>query len=267
MLHGVTDQLPPMMPPPGPPPGYASGSSYGSAPVPASPGTPFAAPAPGSPFTAPPGAPYPSTSPVPVPGRNGLAIAALCCGIAGIIPVAAVVGIVLGAVALGQLRHRVQKGTVMAVVGIVLGVRWLGVWVALVVSASNDVPAPSVAPAGVTQHQEVFVDALKAGDCFSGGRKDNVDLVTVIPCTSPHESQAVTTFELPAGPYPGDKAVTTAAEKGCTDKPDPLITDQAYNDLNPTFIYPSDAYTWRGDRRVVCLVEAPKGTTTGTALK
>ena len=68
-------------------------------------------------------------------------------------------------------------------------------------------------------------------------------------------------FELPDEPYPGEDKVIDAAEKGCTDKADPLLTDEAYNDLDPSFIYP-DSYTWRGDRSVLCLVEAPSGTTT-----
>lgn len=272
------------MPPPGPPPGSAESSSTAStspfappsSPPSGSPfaspaGSPFAAPQ-GSPFTSPPAAPHlspyqsPYASPVPTPGHNGLAIAALCCGIAGLFAPAAVVGIVLGIVALGQLRRRVQQGKGMAVAGIVLGALWLLGWVALIVFLPEDAPAPSAAPTTVTQRHEVFVEALKAGDCFSGGRKDAVDLVTVVPCASPHESQVVVTFELPAGPYPGDKAVSAAAEKGCSEKADPLITDKAYDELDPSSISPSDAYTWRGDRTVVCVVEAPSGTTTGSAL-
>jgi hypothetical protein len=76
----------------------------------------------------------------------------------------------------------------------------------------------------------------------------------------------VTIIELPGGPYPGEAKVTSEAEKGCSDKADPLLTDSAYNDLDPSYIYP-DADTWRGDRSVLCLVEAPSGTTKGSALK
>lgn len=213
----------------------------------------------------PPAAPLPY-QPTPMPGSNGLAIAALCCGLVGIVPIAAIVAIVLGIVALNQLHQRIQRGKGMATAGIVLGVLWLLGWVALIVAASTGEPARS--PSGaVTQQSEIFVDDLKAGDCFSGGRKEEVDLVTVIPCASPHESQVVITFELPDGPYPGEDEVVDAAEKGCVDKADPLVTDEAYDHLDPTFIYPSDSFTWRGDRTVVCVVEAPSGTTIGTALK
>ena len=65
---------------------------------------------------------------------------------------------------------------------------------------------------------------------------------------------------------PGEDKVVEAAEKGCTDRGEPLLTDRAFDELEPSFIYP-DSYTWRGDRSIVCVVEAPSGTTTGTALK
>jgi len=295
MLPVVTAELPPPSGPPQPNP------DADELPGPAAAGAPvYAAPPPMMPPGArgpagglPPMGAMPSSGslsfePVPTPGTNGLAIAALCCGIAGILPVAAVVGIVLGIVALGQLRRRIQRGRGLAIAGIVLGALWLVGWVALLVTVPGDAPTtststvasstprPSAAPATSSApsatspspaQTQAYIDEIKAGDCFSGGRTDTPSLVTIIACTAPHESQAVLTFDLPAGRYPGEKAVVAAAEKACTDKADPLITDRAYNELDPSFFYPSDAYSWRGDRTVVCLVEAPKGTTTGTALR
>lgn len=206
-------------------------------------------------------------------GTIGLAIAALCCGLAAFIPIVGVIAIVLGVIALNQLRGTFQGGRGLAIAGIVLGTLgtlfWAGMLVLGVIAATTSEPtATSSSPVAgqVAGQSEVFVDDLEAGDCFSGGKKDQIDLVTAIPCTSPHESQVVTVFELPDEPYPGEDNVIDAAEKGCTDKADPLLTDEAYNDLDPSFIYP-DSYTWRGDRSVLCLVEAPSGTTTGSALK
>ncbi len=296
MLPVVTAELPPPSGPPqpnpdvdAPPPATAPTAPVYAAPPPMMPpGGP--APAAGGlpPMGAMPSSDSLSFRPVPTPGTNGLAIAALCCGIAGILPVAAVVGIVLGFVALGQLRRRIQSGRGLAIAGIVLGALWLVGWVVLLVTVPGDAPtrsasavasttprpsastsaspAPSATSAPPARTQ-AYIDEIKAGDCFSGGRTDTPSLVTIIPCTEPHESQAVLRFDLPAGRFPGEKAVVAAAEKGCTDKADPLITDRAYNELDPSFFYPSDAYSWRGDRAVVCLVEAPKGTTTGTALR
>ncbi len=224
-------------------------------------------PVPTAPGPTAPGPPVPPDR-IPTPGSNGLAIAALCCGLLGIFPLAAIAAIVLGIVALSQLQRRIQRGRGMAIAGIVLGGLWLVGWTAaLIFAASVDQPTPD--PSGaVTRQSGTFVDNLRAGDCFSysGGKGDEVDLVSVVPCASPHEAQVVITFELPDGPYPGEDEVIDAAEKGCTDKADPLLTDRAYENLEPAFFYP-DSFTWRGDRTVTCVIEAPSGTTTGTALK
>ena len=253
MLHRVTDE----MPRPSGPPQAGAGAARPVPPGPVPPG-----PVPPGPV---PPAPMLSYDRTPMPGANGLAIAALCCGLVGLFPIAAIVAVVLGIVALSQLQRRIQRGRGMAIAGIVLGSLWVVGWIVFVVAAVNDAPERDVSGA-VTQQSEVFVDDLKAGDCFSGGKGDDVDLVTAIPCASPHESQVVTTFELPDGAYPGEDAVIDAAEQGCIDKGDPLLTEKAFDELEPTFIYP-DSYTWRGDRSIICVVEASSGTTTGTALK
>lgn len=273
-------------------PSDATQAVYGQDTVPVPQDVPHDAPAHDAPVPPAPAAPAPSpsatdVSALPPPlmpppyapesgqptGTIGLAIAALCCGLAAFIPIVGVIAIVLGVIALNQLRGTFQGGRGLAIAGIVLGTLgtlfWAGMLVLGVIAATTSEPtATSSSPVAgqVAGQSEVFVDDLEAGDCFSGGKKDQIDLVTAIPCTSPHESQVVTVFELPDEPYPGEDNVIDAAEKGCTDKADPLLTDEAYNDLDPSFIYP-DSYTWRGDRSVLCLVEAPSGTTTGSALK
>jgi hypothetical protein len=245
---------PPLLPPVGSAPGPSSTPSGESSAYSAHPALPPTD-----------GLPYQRT---PMPGSNGLAIAALCCGLVGIFPIAAIVAIVLGAVALNQLQSRLQRGRGMAVTGIVLGVLWLLGWVVLFVAAVVTSDPPERNPSGaVTQTTDAYVEDLKAGDCFSGAGRDEVDSVTILPCTSPHESQVVIIFAMPKGPWPGEDKVVAAAEKGCTDKADPLITDRAYDELRPSFIYPQDEYSWRGNREIICVADAPNGTTTGTALR
>jgi hypothetical protein len=262
MLHGVTDELPPPSGPPQPNPDVDS-----SAPVADSSHHATASVVP-PPLMPPPGAGtgWSGTPSTPVPGSNGLAIAALCCGILGIVPLAAVVAIVLGIVALNQLRDRIQRGKGMAIAGLVLGVLWALGWVAFIVAVATDAPARDASGA-VTQSTDAFVEDLKAGDCFSGAGRTEVDSVTIVPCASPHESQVVTIFAMPAGPWPGKDEVVAAAEDGCAEKADPLLTSQAFDDLRPSFIYPQDAFSWRGSREIICTVDAPKGTTTGSALR
>ncbi|KJK12881.1 hypothetical protein UB45_06185 [Terrabacter sp. 28] len=294
MLHGVTDELPPPSGPPQPNPDVdspvrAADSSHPvTAPIPVPPplmpppdgrtgrsGTPGAHVAPGQtdppygiPAAAPPetGDPFTARPRIPVPGSNGLAIAALCCGIFGFVPLAAVVAIVLGIVALNQLRDRIQRGKGMAIAGLALGVLWVLGWVAFIVAVATDAPARNASGA-VTQSSDASVEDLKAGDCFSGAGRTEVDSVTIVPCTSPHESQVVTIFAMPSGPWPGEDKVVAAAEDGCSERADPLLTRQAFDDLRPSFIYPQDAFSWRGSREIICTVDAPKGTTTGSALR
>jgi hypothetical protein len=66
---------------------------------------------------------------VPRPGTNGLAVASLVCSIAGLTPYVgasmAALGIVLGSVALNQIKRAPQAGYGLAVAGIVVGVATL----------------------------------------------------------------------------------------------------------------------------------------------
>jgi Domain of unknown function (DUF4190) len=57
-------------------------------------------------------------------GTNGLAIAALCCGIAQVLagPLAGIPAIILGAVSLRQISQTGEDGRGMAITGLVLGI-------------------------------------------------------------------------------------------------------------------------------------------------
>ncbi len=282
----------PQVPPPAPvgspftAPGPAPDASWGGQPYPG----PTSGDAPGGPGAHPtfPGAPTspPASFPVAVPGQdqrehrpgtNGLAIAALCCGIAGFVPFASVVAIILGIVALNQLKRVVQAGRGMAVAGIVLGALWILGFAALVVFAvatDSSGSGGTGGSGGSTQvasgGRDVTVDELKAGDCFDGGATaDNQDVgdVTVVPCTTAHTSQVITSFELPAGRYPGKDKVIDAAGNGCGDKADPLVREDRMHEVEPSFIYPSDAWSWSRSRTILCTVDATSGKVTGSVLR
>src|SRR4029453_6223192 len=97
-----------------------------------------------------PGLPPPPPPPPPpggphqrMPGaNNGMAIAALCCGIGGflfIIP--AILGIVFGVLAKNQIRdsNGMQRGDGMATADIVLGIVWIALTVILLATGGLDV--------------------------------------------------------------------------------------------------------------------------------
>jgi hypothetical protein len=75
---------------------------------------------------------------VPVTRTNGLAIASLVLGILWLFWLGSLVGLVLGLVALKQIKGRNQGGRGIAIAGVVLSVLWLvGFVVAIIVGASK----------------------------------------------------------------------------------------------------------------------------------
>ncbi|HEX4790192.1 MAG TPA: DUF4190 domain-containing protein [Actinospica sp.] len=113
----------------------APGYGYGPGPVPgAGPGYGYGYPQGGM-----PGAPY--YQPVYARKTNGLAVAALVCGICGFLYlVPAILGIVFGSIAVRQTRREGSDGRGMAIAGIVTGSLWVAlaaVIVILVIATSN----------------------------------------------------------------------------------------------------------------------------------
>ena len=147
---GYGGSVPPTQPPYGAAPYSAAPSggppSYGAAPYGAAPysATPYYAP--GAPY-----APYAQGTPSKT---NGLAIAALVCGIAGfILFIPAVLGIIFGFIARAQIKNSngTQRGEGLALAGIIVGFAWLVVLVLIIVfgnhnNNTNDVINPAGFP-------------------------------------------------------------------------------------------------------------------------
>ncbi|MCC3761906.1 DUF4190 domain-containing protein [Glycomyces sp. TRM65418] len=96
---------------------------------------PYQAPPPYVPYPPYGYAPYRFPPPRPT---NGMAIAAMVCGIVGVCSIVGVLGIIFGMVAKRQIRESGDGGDGMATAGIVLG--WIGVaatlfWIAYYVFA------------------------------------------------------------------------------------------------------------------------------------
>jgi hypothetical protein len=138
-------QLPPP-PPPGysefPPPGDYNpqfNAPYGALPY----GGPYPPP-PGS-YAPPPeyGAPYPTGYgyPAAASGTNSLAIFSLVASVVGLVPfcgfIFSIIGILLGAIAINQIKKTRQSGYGLAVAGIVVGVATLAVGLIITTYAFN----------------------------------------------------------------------------------------------------------------------------------
>ena len=126
---------------------------------PPSPTMPGYPPPPAQPFgSAPyPGAPQPMAGyGHPLPGTDGLAVAALVVGIVGVLVplVGQILAIVLGAVALGRIKRSGRQGRGMAIAGIWLGAAWIVVGVASAIAI----------PVFLNQRHEALHDACANGD-------------------------------------------------------------------------------------------------------
>ncbi|PAZ11756.1 hypothetical protein CLM62_34205 [Streptomyces sp. SA15] len=186
----------------------------------------------------------PYNQPAPV---NGLAIAALVLGILCCLPA---VGLVLGVIALVQIRKRGERGRGMAIAGSVLSSLGLALWVLM------------LATDGVSEFWDGFKDAasssasLKKGECFDSptGLEGSFYDLDEVPCAGEHDGEVFAVVGLPGGVFPGDGEVTRIAEDKCYTLQTSYAMDTwaVPDHVDVYYIVPS-ADSWRtGDREITC---------------
>lgn len=154
----------------------------------------------------------PYNRPAPV---NGLAIVALVFGILCFLPA---VGLVLGIVALAQIRKRGERGKGLAVGGMVMS----SLGVALLVL--------TVATGGASDFWDGFkggmndsartgtVFSLRKGDCFDepGHSSKSVTVhVDKVPCAGSHHAEVIANFAMSGAGYPGRGSLRDVADTKC----------------------------------------------------
>ncbi|MGW3353974.1 DUF4190 domain-containing protein [Streptomyces bungoensis] len=208
---------------------------------------------PQNPYGPPPYQPWaqgysPYNQPAPV---NGLAIASLVLGLLCCLPG---VGLVLGLIALPQIRRRGERGTALAVTGSVLS----GIGLALCVLM--------FATGGASDFWKGFKEgargrasiSLAKGECFDapGGslRGETYD-VDKVPCSGAHDGEVFASFRLGGGGYPGDDWVTGAADKRCYGLQDAYAMDgwAVPGDVDVYYLTPTEDSWSTGDREVTCV--------------
>ncbi|MEU3666555.1 MULTISPECIES: DUF4190 domain-containing protein, partial [Streptomyces] len=251
--------------PPGPP----------SSPEPYPQPGPYGQPGQPAPFGAPQG-----WYPPPAPQKtNALAIVAFVMSLVCALPL---VPLILGIVALSQIRNRGEKGKGFAVAAIVIHcvtIAFYGILLVLGLSgALDDGPAPKRDTSGqVTGSGSSKVSDIRKGDCFNtdGDLAEYQDedggeasfSVRVLPCDQPHEGEAYAVFNLDNGAYPGTEKVTSLAEEKCAGT---LLTDYVGKDPKlseklEVYYYFPQAATWAlGDREVTCFLGDTSGASTGS---
>ncbi|MBV7700756.1 DUF4190 domain-containing protein [Streptomyces sp. TRM70350] len=198
--------------------------------------------------------PYGAWGPYPPPGLppvNGVAIAALVLGILCFLPA---VGLVLGLIALRQIRRKGERGKGMAVTGAALS------------SAGLVLLAVSLSTGAVTAFWEGFKEgardsvivSLDEGECFNspgGSLEGETYDVDVVPCSGRHDGEVFATVALPGGTFPGDDHVTKVADDQCY----ALESDYAMDswalpdDVDVYYLVPTRDSWSLGDREITCI--------------
>ncbi|WP_329413243.1 DUF4190 domain-containing protein [Streptomyces sp. NBC_00704] len=215
------------------------------------------------------GAPYPGWgqgySPYGRPAAvNGLAVAALVLGILCFVPT---VGLVLGVVALAQIRKRGERGKGMAVAGAVLSSVGLALWVL------------ALATGGASDFWQGFKDGAAArsgfslvkGDCFDiPGETFDEEVYDVdeVACSGEHDAEVFATIPLSGSGFPGDDRVGRIADDECFRLRDAYAMDSwALTDEVDVYYLTPTSGSWRaGDREITCVFGPvdDRGTLTGS---
>jgi hypothetical protein len=209
--------------------------------------------------------PYPQYA--PRPPVNGLAIASLVLGIVCCVPP---LGLILGMVALRQIRRKGQRGKGMAVAGTVLSaISTALVAVALATGGFGEVwgefrdGMEEASRSRSTQH-------LRKGDCFNvpGGELERETAsVGVVDCDEEHDAEISGGFTLEKSDRrPGEAAVEPVAERRCQEINDAYVLDPwALPAGAEMYYYMPSKRGWRiGDRTVTCAFADPDGKLKGS---
>ena len=229
---------------------------YGPGPYPPNQAAPYGAPYPvwGQGYT-------PFARPAPV---NGVAIAALVLGLLCFLPA---VGLILGIIALVQIRKRGERGKGMAIAGAVVSTLGLALWVvSLSTSVASDVWDGFKEGAAGT---DSF--SLVRGDCFDvPGQNFDRDVYGVdkVPCSGVHDGEVFGVVPLSGSRYPGDDSVMDTAEDKCRPLQDGYAMDPwaLTDEVDVYYLTPTrDSWKW-GDREITCVFANTdeKGTLTGS---
>ncbi|KQX13761.1 hypothetical protein ASC82_07430 [Streptomyces sp. Root431] len=259
----------PTQPPQQPPSPHGAPQQQGwPAPGPyTSPGGPYAAGPYGPPGV--PGAPgAPAIGPYGQPKRstNGFAVASLVSGIVCCLPP---LGLVLGLIALPQIKKKNQAGKGLAIAGVILSVvSSLLLTIGLVtggIGSAIDGFKEGVDEASRTKSPF----ALRIGQCFGddGKLEEYAEDIEVIDCAKPHDGEVSGSFKLTGyDKWPGRSEIETVGEKRCEAINSTYALDTWAVPVDVwVYYYMPSRESWRlGDRTVICAFASEEGQFTGS---
>ncbi|MFJ6554394.1 DUF4190 domain-containing protein [Streptomyces luteogriseus] len=182
---------------------------------------------------------------------NALAVAALVLGVLCFLPAA---GLVLGLIALWQIRRSGQSGRGLAIAGSVLSAVGIVLWVAVLSTGAASEVWEGFKD-GARRGNEVL--SLDKGDCFDapGGLEGDTYDVDRVPCEGRHDAEVFAVVTLPGGAFPGEGEITDVADEKCYALQDQYAMDTwaMPADVDVYYLLPSRE-SWRfGDRAITCL--------------
>lgn len=130
----------------------------------------------------------------------------------------------------------------------------------------GDTPVRDADSAEITEGGDLDVFTLALGDCFNDTAETQVSELPVVPCSDPHDNEVYYEHEMPDGEYPGDEAISAAAEENCAAQFEPFVgiaydaSVFEYNYLTPT----TGSWEDYGDRLIQCIVYDPSAQVQGT---
>lgn len=201
-------------------------------------------------------------------GTSRMAIAAFVLGVLGFAVITAIVGIVLGAQAISQIRRSFQGGKTLAILGIVFGAGWLVLGATLIAigaavgGSSSPGASPPTSGSNVPGSQSVQVTSLATGECFDLPMQKVINhsaITTVekLPCTKPHNAQVFASFSAGGSllSYPGTSRLNSLATTGCAARINQSV-DRAKvtGSMSMRFLFPLQDTWLGGNRTISCLV-------------
>ncbi|AZK96308.1 hypothetical protein B7R87_22355 [Streptomyces tsukubensis] len=169
-------------------------------------------------------------------------------------------GMILGVVALRQIRRRGQRGKGMAITGIALSaVSTLLIALFFATGAASDFWKEVEEAADEAASYQTVGD-LRKGDCYNlpgGGTSDGTEVseIQVVDCAKPHEAEITGGFKITGfGKFPGESVLEPIAERRCDDIDTAYAMDAwAIPATMSGYYYIPTKESWStGDRRVSC---------------
>ena len=183
---------------------------------------------------------------------NGVAISALVLGLLCFLPA---VGLVLGIIALVQIRKRGERGKAMAVAGTVLSSLGLALWIVALTTDTAQNAARAIEDAvDVTP-----VSALDVGDCFDLPPGDTIgsDVYDVdeTDCARPHDAEIFGVVGVDGEDFPGRAKLRDVGNEKCAAMKAVYAMDPwaVPDDVDWYTLLPGRSGWDSGDRAITCV--------------